>query len=50
MEMNETANTNNRQSSEPDTRELTPEELERMSGGALNAYTPPDPCRQGPGQ
>jgi hypothetical protein len=42
--MDETTNTNNQESTEPDKQELTPEELERMSGGAINAHEPPDPC------
>jgi hypothetical protein len=43
-EMDQPANTNNRESSEPDEQELTPGELEELSGGVLHTYTPPDPC------
>jgi hypothetical protein len=44
-EMNKTAKTNDHASSSADEPELTPEEMEQISGGgAFKAYTPPDPC------
>ncbi len=42
--MKEPANTNNHESSEPDKQELTPEELDQLSGGGPKVYEPPDPC------
>lgn len=42
--MKEPANTNDRESSEPDQQELTPEELDQLSGGGPKVYEPPDPC------
>lgn len=42
--MNQPANTNDREASERDEKELTPEELDQLSGGASKVYEPPDPC------
>lgn len=43
--MIEPANTNDREPSEPDKPELTPEELDQLSGGGgPKAFEPPDPC------
>jgi hypothetical protein len=43
-EMDQPANTNDRESPEPDKQELTPEELDQLSGGGSRLYEPPDPC------
>lgn len=42
--MDQPANTNDRESSEPDKQELAPEELEQLSGGGPKVPEPPDPC------
>ena len=42
--MDQPAKTNDRESSEPDKQELTPEELDQLSGGGPKLYEPPDPC------
>jgi hypothetical protein len=42
--MKEPASSNDRESSEQDKQELTPAELDQLSGGGPKVPEPPDPC------